>query len=289
MFDAIADSTPLFLAAMTILGLLIGSFLNVVILRLPARLEHDWTCQCRELLDVAAPAPDAPPPGILWDRSRCRSCGHTLSPLENIPLLSYLWLLGRCSSCGSRISLRYPLVEALTGAAFLVVAMHYGPGIEMLAALVLTSFLIALTGIDFDHQLLPDDLTLPLLWIGLSFSLRPVFVEPATAITGAAVGYLALWSVYHLFRLLTGREGMGHGDFKLLAALGAWLGWQVLPLIILLSSLSGALVGGTITLLRRDRRGQPIPFGPFIAVAGWIALLWGHEINHYYLRLSGLS
>ncbi|NIP18882.1 MAG: prepilin peptidase, partial [Xanthomonadales bacterium] len=229
------------------------------------------------------------PPGLIWERSRCPQCGHRIKVQENIPVLSYLLLRGRCSACGTRISARYPVVELLTACLFLVTAWHFGPTTQCLAALVLTGFLMALTGIDLDHQLLPDNLTLPLLWTGLLLSLFGVFVDPVTSITGAMVGYLSLWTIYHLFRILTGKEGMGYGDFKLLAALGAWMGWQMLPLVILLSSLVGAVIGLLLMLVRRHQKGQPMPFGPFIAAAGWIAMIWGERIIQFYLRASGLS
>lgn len=290
MIEILAANTPLFLTGVFIFGLLIGSFLNVVILRIPARLEFDWHCQCRELLELKPEeTPAEPPPGILWSRSQCPKCGHNIKALENIPLLSFLFLRGKCSSCKVSISKRYPLVEAITAILFLLVAMHFGPTVQTLAALGMTGVLIALAGIDIDHQLLPDDLTFFLLWSGLFASLFNVFTDPVSSIIGALAGYLSLWLVYHLFRLLTGKEGMGYGDFKLLAAMGAWMGWQMLPLIILLSSLVGAVIGLTMIGLRRHKSSQPMPFGPYIALAGWIALLWGDRIIDAYLRNSGLG
>ena len=289
MLSVLTESTPLFLTGVFVIGLLIGSFLNVVILRVPDRLMHDWRCQCRELLELAENPDDTEPPNILWNRSRCPKCSYAIRAYENIPVFSYLFLRGRCSECGAKISLRYPLVELATAVLFLVTAWVFGPTVQGLAAIVLTGYLIALTGIDADHQLLPDNLTLPLLWMGLVLSLFQVFTDPATSILGAAAGYLSLWLVYHLFRLLTGKEGMGFGDFKLLAALGAWMGWQMLPLIILFSSLVGAVVGIILMVLRKHQSGQPMPFGPFIAAAGWIALVWGGKIIDYYLAASGLS
>lgn len=283
MSQLLANNTPLLLAGVFFFGLLIGSFLNVVILRYPARLEHEWRGQCRELLEIEGQ--DAPaPPDLLWNRSRCPSCGHAITAIENVPLLSYLFLRGKCSNCSARISFRYPLVEALTGLLFLVCAWEFGYGIQLPAALVFSAFLVAQSGIDLDHQLLPDQLTYPLLWMGLLLSLFGVFTDPVSSITGALAGYLFLWSVYHLFRLLTGKEGMGYGDFKLLAALGAWMGWQVLPLVILFSSLVGAITGLVLMALNRHKGDQPMPFGPFIAAAGWIALIWGAEIIDFYLR-----
>jgi leader peptidase (prepilin peptidase)/N-methyltransferase len=289
MIQTILANTPLFLTAVTGFGLLIGSFLNVVILRLPANLEHDWRCQCRQLLEIKDQVNTTPPPGIMWARSQCPKCGHMIRAHENIPILSYVFLKGRCASCKAPISYRYPLVEGVTAILFLVVAIHFGPTVQTLTALGLTACLIALTGIDIDHQLLPDDLTYLLLWAGLFISLFNVFTDPVSSIIGALAGYLSLWFVYHLFRLLTGKEGMGYGDFKLLAALGAWLGWQMLPLIILLSSLVGAIVGLAMISMKRHESNQPMPFGPFIASAGWLALIWGDQIIDSYLRSSGLG
>ena len=288
MLELLAANTPLFLTGVFVFGLLIGSFLNVVILRLPTRLEHDWQNQCNELLETGV-ALEEPPPGIMWSRSQCPKCGHSIKAHENIPLLSYILLKGRCASCKAPISSRYPVVEAITAVFFLLVAMHFGPSVQTLAALGITALLIALAGIDIDHQLLPDNLTFLLLWAGLFASLFGVFTDPVSSIIGAMAGYLSLWSVYHLFRLMTGKEGMGYGDFKLLAALGAWLGWQMLPLIILLSSLVGAVIGLVMIGLKRHKSSQPMPFGPYIALAGWIAMLWGEQIINTYLRSSGLG
>ncbi len=289
MLAIIIESTPLFLTGVFVFGLLIGSFLNVVILRLPARLEHDWRCQCRDLLEIEKVEPASEPPDIFYGRSRCPKCGHGIRAHENVPVLSYLFLRGRCSACGEKISLRYPLIELGTAILFLATAWHFGPGEQGMAAIVLTGFLVALTGIDTDHQLLPDNLTLPLIWAGLLLSLFDVFVDPVTSIIGAVSGYLVLWLIYQLFRLLTGKEGMGYGDFKLLAALGAWMGWQMLPLVVLLSSVVGAVVGLLLMAFRRHQKDQPLPFGPFIAAAGWIALVWGDPLINYYLKISGLG
>ena len=291
MLDLLAASTPLFLTGVSVFGLLIGSFLNVVISRLPAQLEHDWHTQCKALLDTEAPDEwsNEAPPSIMWSRSQCPKCGHPIKWYENIPLLSYLMLRGRCSSCKEPISPRYPVIEAGTALFFLAAALHFGPSLQSLAAFWFTAILIALSVIDYDHQLLPDDLTFFLLWSGLFASLFNVFTDPANSIIGALAGYLSLWLVYHGFRLLTGKEGMGYGDFKLLAALGAWLGWQMLPLVILLSSLVGAVIGLIMIGLKRHKSNQPMPFGPFIALAGWIALIWGEHIIDAYLRSSGLG
>ncbi|MDX1459890.1 MAG: A24 family peptidase [Xanthomonadales bacterium] len=279
-------NAPLFLAGVFVFGLIIGSFLNVVILRMPKRLEFEWRGQCRELLELEH-EPEQAPPDLVWSRSRCRSCGAVISAWHNVPVISWILLRGRCARCKAPISPRYPVVELLTGILFLLSAWALGPTPELAAALALTAMLLALSGIDLDHQLLPDQLTLPLLWMGLFLSLFGLFSNPVDSIIGAIAGYLSLWLVFHLFRLLTGKEGMGYGDFKLLAALGAWMGWQLLPLIILLSSLVGAVIGLLLLMLGRQRRGQPMPFGPFIAAAGWIALLWGDPMIDAYLRWSG--
>jgi leader peptidase (prepilin peptidase)/N-methyltransferase len=280
-----------------LLGLLVGSFLNVVILRLPRRLEHDWRQQARELLqDVAineplrdAPVPDVAPPDLVFTGSHCPHCKHPLSPLDNIPLVSWLALRGRCRYCRTPISWQYPLVELLTALASATVAWKFGFGWQLAAGLALTWTLIAASGIDVRTQLLPDQLTLPLLWLGLLIALVPLFVAPSVAITGAAVGYLSLWSVFWMFKLATGKEGMGYGDFKLLAALGAWMGTMSLLPIILLSSLIGAIVGGSALALQGRDRSTPIPFGPFIAAAGWAWFVFGAELGRLYSRLFGLA
>lgn len=287
-----AESPCAFTVAIGVLGLLIGSFLNVVIHRLPLMMEQAWRAQCRELTAEVKPSPSAvrkdEPYNLITPRSRCPHCGHAISALENIPLISYLWLRGRCSACGKAISPRYPLVELASGVLSGVTAWHFGFGWAAGAALVLTWALIALSVIDFDHQLLPDDITLPFLWIGLLLSLSGgLFADSTSSIIGAAAGYLILWSIYILFKLVTGKEGMGHGDFKLLAMLGAWMGWQILPVIIVLSSAVGALVGIAMILFRGRDKNIPIPFGPYLAAAGWLSLLWGHDIVHRYFSLLG--
>lgn len=289
MLDIFISSAPLFLSGVFLFGLLIGSFLNVVILRVPARLEYEWQCQCKDLLEIKDEIAAVKPPGIVISRSECPNCGHQITALENIPVISYLFLRGKCSSCKTRISLRYPFVELGTALLFLLAAMHFGPTIQTIAALGFTGMLVALAGIDIDHQLLPDDLTFVLLWAGLFASLFGVFVDPVNSIIGALAGYLSLWSIYHVFRLLTGKEGMGYGDFKLMAAMGAWMGWEMLPLIILLASLVGAVVGLALIAINRHKRSQPMPFGPYIAASGWIALLWGDQIINAYLHSSGLA
>jgi len=271
-----------------LLGLAVGSFLNVVALRLPVMLHAQWRRQCREVLELGQPQTEERF-NLLTPRSRCPNCGHQIGALENIPVFSFLWLRGKCSACAARISWRYPATEATAAILSAVVAWQFGFGWEAGAALLLTWALIPLTLIDYDEQLLPDVITLPLLWLGLLLSLGRLFTDPVSAIIGAAAGYLSLWTLYHLFRLVTGKEGMGYGDFKLFALFGAWLGWQYLPQIILLSSLVGALVGISLVLFRGRDRAKPIPFGPYLAAAGWISLVWGPDINHAYLRLSGLA
>jgi len=264
-----------------LLGLLVGSFLNVVILRLPKRLEHDWRSQARELLGHEQNG-EVAPPDLVRTGSHCPSCKHKLAALDNIPLVSWLALRGRCRYCGVRISWQYPLVELLTALASAAIAWKLGFGWPLAAGLVFTWILIAASGIDARTQLLPDQLTLPLLWLGLLLSLVSMFVAPTIAIVGAAIGYLSLWSVYWLFKLATGKEGMGYGDFKLLAALGAWMGPMSLLPIVLLSSLIGALVGGTMLALRGQDRSTPIPFGPFIAAAGWVWFVLGDRLGAVY-------
>ena len=282
MLDLAWATEPGPLIALTgLLGLLVGSFLNVVILRLPKRLEHDWRSQARELLGHEQNG-EVAPPDLVRTGSHCPSCKHKLAALDNIPLVSWLALRGRCRYCGVRISWQYPLVELLTALASAAIAWKLGFGWPLAAGLVFTWILIAASGIDARTQLLPDQLTLPLLWLGLLLSLVSMFVTPTIAIVGAAIGYLSLWSVYWLFKLATGKEGMGYGDFKLLAALGAWMGPMSLLPIVLLSSLIGALVGGTMLALRGQDRSTPIPFGPFIAAAGWVWFVLGDRLGAFY-------
>jgi len=267
-----------------LLGLCVGSFLNVVIHRLPRMMEREWKAQCAELRGEAPP--EGEPLTLALPRSRCPHCGHQITALENIPLFSYLVLLrGKCAGCGQRISPRYPIIELLTGLVSAYAAWHFGPTLQLAGALLLIWALIALSAIDFDTQLLPDSITLPLLWLGLLFNLSATFAELPAAVIGAMAGYLALWSVFWLFKLATGKEGMGYGDFKLLAALGAWLGWPLLPAIILISSVVGAVVGVTLIIAARHGRNVPIPFGPYLAAAGVITLFWGDAITRGYLGL----
>ena len=287
------QTSPLAFAILAgILGLLVGSFLNVVIHRLPKMMERDWHAQCAELSGKQpGPAPDY---NLLVPRSACPRCGHAIGALENIPVLSYLFLRGKCRGCGAAISPRYPTVEALSGILCAYAAWHFGFGLQALLGFVFTAYLVALTGIDLDRQLLPDMLTLPLLWIGLVASLwhaggEAPPVAPRDAIAGAAAGYLFLWSVFQLFRLLTGKEGMGYGDFKLFAAAGAWLGWQMLPLVLLLAAVVGAVTGIALIVARRHGRGVPIPFGPYLAGASWIAMLWGPPIVDAWLSAARLG
>lgn len=280
---ALADLNPAALYGLVIaLGLVVGSFLNVVILRLPARLFHDWRCQCRELLELEA-VDDPSPAGIAFDRSRCRACGTRIRAYDNVPVISWLLLRGRCRACGAPISARYPVVEILTALLSLAVIVSLGPTWAGLAGLVFTWTLIAGSGIDLDHKLLPDQLTLPLMWLGLLLNANGLFTDLQSAVIGAAAGYLVLWSVFHLFRIATGKEGMGYGDFKLLAAIGAWFGWQVLPTVILLASAVGALIGLLLIGLRRMGRDVPIAFGPFLAAAGWLVLVAGDVLVDFWL------
>ncbi len=270
-----------------VLGLLVGSFLNVVILRLPARLAHAWRCDAQELLELDEGAPPAPP-DLVREPSHCPACKHRLSALDNIPLLSWLVLRGRCRYCRTRISAQYPLVELICGVLSALVLLRFGPHPAAVAGLLLTWSLIALAGIDVRTQLLPDQITLPLLWLGLLLSLSGFFVAPGPSILGAAIGYVSLWSVYWLFKLTTGKEGMGYGDFKLLGALGAWMGPLAILPTVLISSLVGAVVGVGLMVLRKRDRQIPIPFGPFIAVAGWIWFMAGPQLLQAYLQMVGM-
>ncbi len=279
----------------TVVGLMVGSFLNVVIHRLPIMMQRDWNEQSAMVLEDAKLEDcanklrgqhDSPVRyNLVVPRSSCPKCGHGIGALENIPIISYLVLRGRCAGCKTPISIRYPVVEAISGVAAGYIAWHFGFGLAALAAIVFAWSLIALTVIDFDTQLLPDSITLPLLWIGLLANTSAMFAPLDAAVLGAIAGYLALWSVYWMFKLATGKEGMGFGDFKLLAAIGAWLGWKFVPLVILLSSFVGATVGILLIIFRRHGRSTPIPFGPYLAAAGLIAILWGADINSMYLGL----
>jgi leader peptidase (prepilin peptidase)/N-methyltransferase len=306
---------PALLLAALLLGLLAGSFLNVVIYRLPVQLQRAWQHEALawtgesthestaspepptelEATDPEATAPEATAPlapptretfNLVVPRSRCPACDTPIAAWDNIPVLSWLLLRGRCRHCAAPIALRYPMLELFTGLLTVAVVAQFGPTFQALMALLFTWALVALTGIDLDHQLLPDVITLPLLWLGLLVNLGDTFTDLSSAVVGAAAGYLVLWSVYWLFRLATGREGMGYGDFKLLAALCAWLGWQQLPLLLLIASLTGALYGTTALLLKRHTRQAPFAFGPFLALAGWLALMWGDTLNGWYGMLD---
>ncbi|MBN7771232.1 A24 family peptidase [Marinobacter daepoensis] len=283
-------STPWLLYLVVIFtSLCVGSFLNVVILRLPEMMKQEWRCQCEEFLEV--PEDDrhrSQPMTLSRPASTCPSCGHRIRAWENIPVVSWLLLGGKCSSCKTRISLRYPMIEALTAAFSVVTVYLLGPSESALWALLLVWALVALTMIDFDTQLLPDGITLPLMWLGLILNYFGVFTDFGSAFWGAVAGYLSLWSVYWLFKLATGKEGMGHGDFKLLAALGAWLGWQLLPAVILLSSMVGAIVGISLMVFRKHGREVPIPFGPYLAAAGLLALWFGPEIQTLWFSYLGV-
>jgi leader peptidase (prepilin peptidase)/N-methyltransferase len=316
LLSALGDIFEIFpvawLGLIFILGLLVGSFLNVVIHRVPIMLEREWKSQAQQILSegrtadsgrqdivdtstLGSPSSADATYNLVVPRSACPKCGAMITAAQNIPVISYLFLRGKCANCGTPISVRYPIVELITGVLSAVVAWKLGVHWYTAAALFFTWMLIAMSGIDFDTTLLPDNMTLPLLWVGLLLSIvgtdpsLGLPVDMKSSIIGAVAGYLSLWSVYHLFKLVTGKEGMGYGDFKLLAALGAWLGWQSLPLIILLSAFVGAAVGVTLIVVRGRDRNIPIPFGPYLAAAGWIALMWGDELTGSYLRLSGIS
>lgn len=272
---------------MTILGLLVGSFLNVVIYRLPVMMEHEWRRQCQMLFGQLEEKREDSHEyyGLISPRSRCPACQKTIHAMDNIPVISYLFLRGRCRHCQGVISLRYPAIELASAILTGVLAAHFGYQAETFLAAVLTWSLLCLSMIDIDHQLLPDDITLPLLWLGLACGLFNLFTNVYSSVLGAMLGYGVLWVIFMLFRLVTGKEGMGYGDFKLLAMLGAWLGWEMLPLMILLASLLGAVVGITLIFMGRQDRKNPLPFGPYLALSGWVALLWGNEITHIYLKL----
>ncbi len=284
--DFLASSTLAFVLCALVLGLLVGSFLNVVIHRLPIMMQRDWRAQAREFLEL--PAEPASTFNLVLPHSHCPHCDHEIRPWENIPLVSWLALRGKCSSCNAPISKRYPLVELLCGLLSGYVAWHFGFSWQAGAMLLLTWGLLAMSMIDVDHQLLPDSIVLPLLWVGLIVNDFGLFASLSDALWGAVAGYLALWSVYWLFKLVTGKEGMGYGDFKLLAMLGAWGGWQVLPLTILLSSVVGAVLGSILLRVQKADSGTAIPFGPYLAIAGWIAMLWGDQLTSSYLQFARL-
>jgi leader peptidase (prepilin peptidase) / N-methyltransferase len=286
MIELFLDSPTLFGAFLFALGLLVGSFLNVVIHRIPKIMEQQFRQEC-QLIDapINAPMPSIAHYNLIVPRSACPNCGHAISAIENIPVISYLFLRGRCKGCSAKISPRYPLVELLCATLTALAGLHFGVTIAAIAAIMLTWCLIALVFIDADTYLLPDSITLPLLWLGLLFNLNNTFISLDQAVIGAVAGYLALWSVYWAFKLVTGKEGMGYGDFKLLAALGAWFGWQALPSIILLSSISGAIIGIVLAVLAKRGMGKPMPFGPYLGIAGWLTLIFGNTVQQ--LLFSG--
>lgn len=278
LFEA---SPLLFVACAAVLGLMVGSFLNVVIHRLPKMMEREWQAQCADLR--GEPAPDAVRYNLVVPRSACPSCGHTIGALENIPVLSWLLLRGKCRHCGTRISARYPLIELLTAGLSAYAAHRFGFTWATVGALLFLWALVAAAFIDLDTTLLPDSITMPLVWLGLLLALRETFVPLPAAVIGAAAGYLCLWTVFWAFKLLTGKDGMGYGDFKLLAAIGAFVGWKLLPIVILLSSVVGAAVGVSLMVFARHARGTPIPFGPYLAAAGVLALFWGQALTDRWL------
>ena len=292
MADLFFQQPVVFIAVAFAFALVIGSFLNVVIYRLPLMMQREWRAQCEEL--QSSPAPNLPegPFNLIVPRSRCPSCGKAITAWQNIPVLSYLLLGAQCANCRSSISVRYPIVEMLTAVLAAICAWHFGFGLEALMAIALSCVLVAISLIDVDHQIIPDSIAIPLLWVGLLMSLfHPVagaetlFIAPQNAIIGTVAGYLSLWSVYQVFKMVTGKEGMGYGDFKLLAALGAWLGWEALPTIILLSALVGSVIGIAMIVFRGRDRKLPIPYGPYLAAAGWITMLYGGVITSTYLEL----
>jgi leader peptidase (prepilin peptidase)/N-methyltransferase len=295
-----SSSPALFAGSVFLLGLVVGSFLNVVIYRLPIMLEREWQSQAAEVLITSTATTNIPAPTerftLSTPRSACPACKSPIKAWHNIPVVSWLALRGRCASCKTKISARYPVVELATAVLSAWVAYHFGFGAPAACALIITWTLIALTGIDIDHQLLPDNMTLPLMWAGLvaAVAIGPMAgaalpVSPKEAIIGAAAGYLSLWLVFHAFKLVTGKEGMGYGDFKLFAALGAWLGWKVLPLVIILSAATGAVLGILMIVFRGRDRAAPMPFGPYLAAAGWLAMMYGDSLVNGYLRISGLK
>jgi leader peptidase (prepilin peptidase)/N-methyltransferase len=285
-----------FAGSVLVIGLMVGSFLNVVIYRLPIMMEREWREQSTELNPALPPVAPAAAFTLSTPRSACPACKTLIKPVHNIPVISWLALRGRCAACRAPISARYPLVELMTGLLSAWVAWHFGFGVSACCTVAVTWALIALTGIDIDHQLLPDSITLPLLWAGLLAAIIwgplpgvALPVSPKDAIIGATAGYLSLWAVFHAFRLLTGKEGMGYGDFKLFAALGAWMGWKILPLVILLAAGTGAFFGILMIVSRGRDRAAPMPFGPYLAAAGWLAMLYGPQLVHGYLHFSGLG
>ncbi len=288
MLDVLNQHPWMLAIALLFMGLIVGSFLNVVIYRLPIMMESQWRNDCCELLEVDEKQPTQTI-NLAVPNSHCPNCGQAIKAWQNIPILSYMILGGKCHNCQTNISMRYPIIELVSGLMTLSLMVYFDASIALLGAMLFTWALITLTMIDIDQQLLPDDITLPLLWLGLILNVNETFVSLEAAVIGAAVGYLSLWSVFWLFKLLTGKDGMGYGDFKLLAALGAWMGWQAIPLIILLSSVVGMIVGVSLMILQRRGKDIPIPFGPYLAMAGWISLLWGNQLTDMYISATGLT
>lgn len=279
-------TNPVFFYVMAaVFGLLVGSFLNVVIYRLPVMMEREWRTECQQFLGINSGSDAAPPFNLVVPRSRCPKCNHAISAIENIPVISYLFLRGKCRACRTPISPRYPAIETTTALITLLMAMHFGVTVQTILAALFAWSLITLTMIDYDHQLLPDSITLPVMWMGIISNTFGLFTNLHSSLYGAVAGYMILWTVYIVFKMVTGKEGMGHGDFKLLAMLGAWMGWQLLPLIIVFSSLIGSIVGIGLIIFRGHNRAQPIPFGPYLAVAGLIAFLYGNELTRMYYDL----
>ncbi|NOY16253.1 MAG: prepilin peptidase [Gammaproteobacteria bacterium] len=290
---SLLESNVALISSLSLLGLFVGSFLNVVIYRIPLRLQHEWRTECKEFLEIEPSSADnqeiAPPENIFTSRSHCPRCGHLITALENIPVLSYLFLHGKCSECSTRISPRYPAIEILTATLSGLVAWSFGLTPALPFLLILVWSLIVLSFIDIDHKLLPDKLLLPILWLGLLVNSQGLITDIYSSLYGTVAGYLSLWFIYQGFKCLTGKEGMGYGDFKLLALIGAWLGWQMLPLVILFSSLVGAVIGILGILILGRNRQLPIPFGPYLSIAGFIALIWGREIVDNYLQFAGIQ
>jgi len=274
----------IFVIAMALLGLIVGSFLNVVIYRLPKMMEQDWHEQCCDLLEIKHENREEQQVGLFFPGSSCPVCHHKITALENIPVISYLYLKGRCKSCKAKISPQYPIIEILTGLTSAYVAWHFGFNLQTLFAVLLTWALICLSIIDLEHSLLPDDITLPFLWLGLACNIFGIFTDIYSSLIGAMLGYSVLWIIFMSFKIVTGKEGMGYGDFKLLSLLGAWFGWQYLPLVILLSSIAASLIGIAMIIFRGREKSAAFPFGPYLAIAGWVTLIWGEELIGIYLN-----
>ncbi len=285
LIEQLQTNVWFFYTVIIFLGLTVGSFLNVIIYRLPVMLDREWTQQCHDYLqhDATDTETRAEKFNLSYPPSTCPQCQHKIRAWENIPVISYIMLGGKCSHCKTPISIQYPLVETVTAILSVFVAWHFGATAQTMAALILTWSLVALTMIDAQKQILPDNITQPLLWLGIIVNIPELFTSIESSVIGAIAGYLILWFIYHLFRILTGKEGMGYGDFKLLAVLGAWMGWEMLPLIIVLSSVVGAIIGIAMIVFRKHDKGVPIPFGPYLAIAGWIAFLWGPQITRAWL------